>query len=147
MIHFSHLRSNSRFALVSSKRLTGVFIGVLIIYVFQTQINLKKLNGFLSVFLILLIFSPFSYAYISVTQKDKRTDYLGKEIAQKMQLEWDKNFKEPVNVVLGNEWNAGNLSYHLNSRPAWEGFIENKKLDRYLFVFKLFFKWTRGPIG
>ena len=117
-----------------------LFIGVLIIYVFQTQINLKKLNGFLSVFLILFIFSPFSYAYVSVTQKDKRTDYLGKEIAQKMQLEWDKNFKEPVNVVLGNEWNAGNLSYHLNSRPAWEGFIENKKLDnlnKYICIDKV----------
>ena len=23
-----------------------------------------------------------------------------------------------------------NLSYHLNSRPVWEGFIENNKLDK-----------------
>ena len=107
-----------------------LFIGVLIIYVFQMEINLKKLNGFLSAFLFIFIFSPFCYAYISVTQKDKRTDYLGKEIAQKIQLEWNKNFNEPINVVLGNEWNAGNLSYHLNSRPVWKGFIENKKLDK-----------------
>ena len=34
-------------------------------------------------------------------------------------MTWDKEFKEPINVVLGNEWNAGNLSYHLSSRPAW----------------------------
>ena len=117
-----------------------LFIGVLTIYVFQMEINLKKLNRFLSAFLFIFIFSPFSYAYVSVTQEDKRTDYLGKEIAQKMQLEWDKNFKEPVNVVLGNEWNAGNLSYHLNSRPAWEGFIENKKLDnlnKYICIDKV----------
>ena len=107
-----------------------LFIGVLIIYVFQMEINLKKLNGFLSAFLFIFIFSPFFYAYVSVTQKDKRTDYLGKEIAQEIQLEWNKNFKEPINVVLGNEWNAGNLSYHLNSRPVWKGFIENKKLDK-----------------
>ena len=107
-----------------------LFIGVLIIYVFQMEINLKKLNGFLSAFLFIFIFSPFSYAYVSVAQKDKRTDYLGKEIAQEIQLEWNKNFNEPINVVLGNEWNAGNLSYHLNSRPVWKGFIENKKLDK-----------------
>ena len=107
-----------------------LFIGVLIIYVFQMEINLKKLNGFLSAFLFIFIFSPFSYVYVSVTQKDKRTDYLGKEIAQEIQLEWNKNFKVPINAVLGNEWNAGNLSYHLNSRPVWKGFIENKKLDK-----------------
>ncbi len=107
-----------------------LFIGVLIIYVFQMEINLKKLNGFLSAFLFIFIFSPFFYVYVSVTQKDKRTDYLGKEIAQEIQLEWNKNFNEPINVVLGNEWNAGNLSYHLNSRPVWKGFIENKKLDK-----------------
>ena len=107
-----------------------LFIGVLTIYVFQMEINLKKLNGFLSAFLFIFIFSPFLYAYVSVTQEDKRTDYLGKEIAQEIQLEWNKNFNEPINVVLGNEWNAGNLSYHLNSRPVWKGFIENKKLDK-----------------
>ena len=107
-----------------------LFIGVLIIYVFQMEINLKKLNGFLSAFLFIFIFSPFFYVYVSVTQEDKRTDYLGKEIAQEIQLEWNKNFNEPINVVLGNEWNAGNLSYHLNSRPVWKGFIENKKLDK-----------------
>ena len=60
-----------------------LFFGVLIVYIFQTQINLKKLNGFISIFLILFIFSPFAYAYFSITETDKRTDYLGKEIAIK----------------------------------------------------------------
>ena len=107
-----------------------LFFGVLLIYIFQSQINLKKLKGFVSLFLILFIFSPFVYAYVSITQTDKRTDYPGKEIAQKVQSEWNDNFEDPINVVFGNEWNAGNLSYHLNSRPVWEGFIENNKLDK-----------------
>ena len=107
-----------------------LFIGVLIIYVFQTQINLKKLRNFITVFLILFILSPFAYAYISITEKDKRTDYPGKEIAQKVQSKWNNNFEDPINVVFGNEWNAGNLSYHLNSRPVWEGFIERSKLGK-----------------
>ena len=106
-----------------------LFFGVLIIYVFQTQINFRKLNRFTFVFLILFIFSPFAYAYISITKTDKRTDYPGKQIAIKTQYAWDKNYKESINVVLGNEWLAGNLSYHLRSRPVWEGLISNDKLN------------------
>ena len=106
-----------------------LFFGVLVVYLFQAQMNLKKLNGFISVFLILFIFSPFVYAYISITETDKRTDYPGKEIAIKVQYVWSKNYKEPINVVLGDEWVAGNLSYHLQSRPIWEGIITKSKLN------------------
>ena len=117
-----------------------LFIGVLIVYVFQAQINLKKLNSFFIVFLILFIFSPIAYVYVSLSKTDKRTDYPGKEIAQKIQLEWNQNFKDSINVVLGNEWDAGNLSYHLNSRPVWLGSIENYKLDelnKYICIDKV----------
>ena len=117
-----------------------LFIGVLIVYVFQAQINFKKLNSFFTVFLILFIFSPVAYAYISLSKTDKRTDYPGKEIARKVQLEWNKNFEDSINVVLGNEWDAGNLSYHLTSRPVWLGSIENYKLDelnKYICIDKV----------
>ena len=106
-----------------------LFFGVLIVYIFQTQINLKKLNRFISIFLILFIFSPFAYVYISITKTDKRTHYPGKEIAIKTQYSWDQDHKEPINVVLGEEWEAGNLSYHLKSRPVWEGFITKDSLN------------------
>ena len=106
-----------------------LFFGVLIVYLFQTQINLKKLNSFILTFLILFTFSPFAYAYISITETEKRTDYLGKEIAMKVQYAWSKNYNEPINVVLGDEWVAGNLSYHLESRPVWEGLITKDKLN------------------
>ena len=108
-----------------------LFLGVLVIYVFQSKINLNKLKDFTSVFIILFIFSPFAYAYVSITEDDKRTDYAGKEIAEKVQSLWNQDFDEPINVVLGNEWNAGNLSYHLKSRPVWEGKINDKKLNSY----------------
>ena len=117
-----------------------LFIGVLIVYVFQTQINFEKLNSFFTVFLILFIFSPIAYAYVSLSKTDKRTDYPGKEIAQKVQLKWNKNFEDSINVVLGNEWDAGNLSYHLASRPVWLGSIENYKLDelkKYICIDKV----------
>ena len=107
-----------------------LFFGVLLIYIFQSQINLNKLKGFASIFLILFIFSPFAYAYISITQTDKRTDYPGKVIAQKVQKEWNKNFKTKIGLVTGDEWIAGNLSYHLESRPRWM----NPKIQLYFDV-------------
>jgi 4-amino-4-deoxy-L-arabinose transferase-like glycosyltransferase len=106
-----------------------LFFGVLIVYIFQAQIHLKKLNGFISAFLILFVFSPFAYAYISISETDKRTDYQGKAIAIKVQYVWNQSYKEHINVVLGDEWQAGNLSYHLKSRPVWEGFITKDKLN------------------
>ena len=80
-------------------------------------------------FLILFMFSPFIYAYISISETDKRTDYPGKEIAIKVQYVWSQNYKESINVVLGDEWVAGNLSYHLKSRPVWGGPITKDKLN------------------
>ena len=97
-----------------------LFMGVLFVYIFQKTINLNKLKYFFSLFLILFIFSPFAYYYVSVTQADKRTDYNGKEIAKIVQEKWDSNFKNKIILVLGNEWHAGNLSYYLDSRPKWE---------------------------
>ena len=50
---------------------------------------------------------------------NKRTDYPGKEIARLVQNKWDNNFINEIKIVIGDEWYAGNLSYHLNSRPKW----------------------------
>jgi 4-amino-4-deoxy-L-arabinose transferase-like glycosyltransferase len=107
-----------------------LFFGTLFIYLFQTQINIKKLKPFVIGFIFLFFLSPILYAYVSISKDDKRTDYPGKEIAIKTQYAWDQQFKSKINVVYGNEWNAGNLSYHLKSRPVWEGFVEREKLDQ-----------------
>ena len=107
-----------------------LFFGTLFVYLFQTQINIKKLKPFMIGFIFLFFLSPILYTYVSISKDDKRTDYPGKEIAIKTQYAWDQQFNSKINVVYGNEWNAGNLSYHLKSRPVWEGFIEREKLDQ-----------------
>ena len=96
-----------------------LFFGVLLVYIFQKQINLKKLKGFISAFLILFILSPSIYLYISISQTNKRTDYQGKKIAQIVQLKWNNKYKSNIAIVKGDEWHAGNLSYHLKSNPKW----------------------------
>ncbi len=107
-----------------------LFFGSLFIYLFQVQINLKKIKAFMIGFIFFFFLSPVIYAYVSISKDDKRTDYPGKEIAVKTQYAWDQQFNSTINVVLGDEWNAGNLSYHLKSRPVWEGFVEREKLDQ-----------------
>ena len=107
-----------------------LFFGTLFVYLFQAQINIKKLKPFMIGFIFLFFLSPVLYAYVSISKEDKRTDYPGKEIAIKTQYVWDQQFNSKINVVYGNEWNAGNLSYHLKSRPVWEGFVEKEKLEQ-----------------
>ncbi len=107
-----------------------LFIGTLFVYMLQIQINIKKLKPFVIGFVFFFFLSPGLYAYISISKDDKRTDYPGKEIAIKTQYAWDQQFNSKINVVLGNEWNAGNLSYHLKSRPVWEGMVVRDKLDQ-----------------
>ena len=105
-----------------------LFFGVFFVYLFQSQINLKKINSFLYGFLFLFFLSPTLYSYISISQTDKRTDYPGKEIAAKVQISWELDFEEEIEFVTGDEWKAGNLSYHLKSRPRWEGYKNNEIL-------------------
>ena len=107
-----------------------LFFGSLFVYLFQVQINLKKLKPFMIGFIFFFFLSPGLYAYISISKDNKRTDYPGKEIAIKTQYAWDQQFDSKINVVFGDEWNAGNLSYHLTSRPVWEGVVDRIKLDK-----------------
>ncbi len=107
-----------------------LFFGTLFVYLFQVQINIKKLKPFMLGFIFFFFLSPVLYTFVSISNENKRTDYMGKEIAIKTQYAWDQQFETKINVVLGDEWTAGNLSYHLKSRPVWEGFVEREKLDQ-----------------
>ena len=107
-----------------------LFFGVLFVYLFQSQINIKKIKSFHYTFLFLFFLSPILYLFVSINQTDKRTDYPGKEIAAKVQIVWEQDFDNEIQFVTGDEWKAGNLSYHLKSRPKWEGFTNKEKLNK-----------------
>ena len=107
-----------------------LFFGVLFVYLFQSQIDIKKIKSFHYTFLFLFFLSPILYLFVSINQTDKRTDYPGKEIAAKVQIVWEQDFDNEIQFVTGDEWKAGNLSYHLKSRPKWEGFTNNEKLNK-----------------
>ena len=96
-----------------------LFLGNLFLEIFRKNIDKKKIKRFYYFFLFFFILSPSLYLGVSVFDKTKRTDYPGKEISRLVQNKWDDNFVNDIKIVVGDEWSAGNLSYHLISRPAW----------------------------
>ena len=103
-----------------------LFVGVFLMHVFKKNLK-KKIRGFYLVFLFFFVISPITYLSISLYNDQKRTDYPGKEIARLVQNKWDRNFRNEIMIVVGDEWYAGNLSYHLTSRPKWTQNLKNSK--------------------
>ena len=95
---------------------------------FIKNLNLKKIKKFYYAFLFIFFISPLLYLGISLSNDFKRTDYPGKEIARLVQERWNKNFYNEIKYVVGDEWFAGNLSYHLKSRPKWTNDFKNEAL-------------------
>ncbi len=102
-----------------------LFFGTLFFTIFKKDIDLKKIKSFFVVFLIFFIISPLTYLSVSLFDQTKRTDYPGKEISRLVQNKWDDNFSNDIKIVVGDEWSAGNLSYHLSSRPKWLSELKN----------------------
>ena len=103
-----------------------LFLGVLFVYIFNKKINFYKLKKFYATFFIFFILSPITYMSVSKLNENKRTDFPGEEIAYLVQSKWDRNFSNEIETVVGDEWFAGNLSYHLSSRPQWNNSLEKK---------------------
>jgi len=106
-----------------------LFFGVLILSMFDIKDDEQTFKEFFKPFLILFLLSPITYGLVSLIYEDKRTDYRGKVEADKVLQVWQKDFTESINVVLGDEWHAGNISYHMEGRPVWLGEINQKNVD------------------
>ncbi len=107
-----------------------LFFGTFLIYFFKNKINLKNMKKFLIIFSVFFILSPATYLYVSITQTAKRTDYPGREIAYLVQSKWSNNFSNEIEIVVGDEWFGGNLSYHLASRPKWYNTLDQNILNK-----------------
>ena len=65
-----------------------LFFGTLFVYLFQAQINIKKLKPFVVGFIFFFFLSPILYSFVSISKDNKRTDYPGKEIADLVYRRW-----------------------------------------------------------
>lgn len=91
-------------------------ISIFFVFLYQDQINLKKLKKFNILLIIFLIVSPTLYSLRSI-YNDTRTGYEGKKIALQIEKEWKTISKDEISNVGFSEWYAGNLSYQLSNRP------------------------------
>ena len=98
-----------------------ISFGLLFVYILKSQINFEKIRAFSSIFLILFLLSPILYSYVSISQADKRTDFDGKKLAQQAKVFYETEGEKlgKMEYIKGNEWIAGNISYHLLERPKW----------------------------
>ena len=103
-----------------------LFLGTFFLLIFRKGIELKNIKKFYFIFLFFFILSPTVYLAVSLIDKTKRTDYPGKEISRLVQNKWDDNYTNEIQIVIGDEWSAGNLSYHLYSRPMWINELKDK---------------------
>ena len=91
-------------------------IGIFFIFLYQDQINFKKIKNFIILLIIFLIVSPILYSLRSI-YSDSRTSYEGRKIASQIEGEWKTISKDKISNVGFSEWYAGNLSYQLSNRP------------------------------
>ena len=96
-----------------------LFFGTLFTLILKKNIIFDNFKKFSILFLFFFFASPIIYLTVSLVDNSKRTDYPGKEISRLVQNKWDENFRNEIKIVVGDEWYAGNLSYHLDSRPKW----------------------------
>ena len=106
-----------------------LYFGLMMFYFFQEKISFIHSKRFIYIFSFVFFLSPITYLYISLSNEFKRTDYPGKEISRLVQNKWDKNFINEIKIVVGDEWFAGNLSYHLKSRPIWLSELKGELLE------------------
>ena len=100
-----------------------ISFGLLFVYIFKSEINFEKMKAFTSLFLVLFFYLTILYSYVSISKTDKRTDFNGKNLAKQAKnfYETEANDLGKMEYIKGNEWIAGNISYHLPERP--NGFI------------------------
>ena len=112
---FMFLTSKFNLKINKDKKTTFLIITLIL----KKNIIFDNFKKFSILFLIFFFASPIIYLTVSLVDNSKRTDYPGKEISRLVQNKWDENFRNEIKIVVGDEWYAGNLSYHLDSRPKW----------------------------
>ncbi len=110
-----------------------MFPGLFFVYLFKDKIILKKFKKFFVTFLFIFFALPIVYGAQSYFQTDKRTDFPGKKIAQKIQTVWNKNYSNKIEFIIGDGWvyggwYGGNLSYYLKDRPKLKYKLEKNHL-------------------
>ena len=67
-----------------------LFFGTLFVYIFQSQLTIKKLKHFCIVLYFYFSYHQFTIHYDSITKQTKEQIILGKKLLLKAQYAWDQ---------------------------------------------------------
>jgi 4-amino-4-deoxy-L-arabinose transferase-like glycosyltransferase len=97
--------------------------GVTLVYFWQHYLAEKRLRRFMVVWMIFFLLPLVAYASVGLwgpefTGRGKRTQFPGQALADVVFTRWYARFAEPPAMIIGEFWNAGNISYHSPTRPS-----------------------------
>ncbi len=97
--------------------------GVTLVYFWQDYLLEKRLRRFMTVWVIFFLLPLLAYGSVGLwgpafTGRGKRTQFPGQALADVVFTKWHASFEEPPAMIIGEFWNAGNISYHSNARPS-----------------------------
>jgi hypothetical protein len=97
--------------------------GVTLVYFWQHYLAEKRLRRFMVVWTIFFLLPLVAYAGVGLwgpafTGRGKRTQFPGQALADVVFNRWHARFAETPAMIIGEFWNAGNISYHSLPRPS-----------------------------
>ena len=97
--------------------------GVTLVYFYQHCLSRKRLRRFMVVWSIFFLLPLVAYGSVGLwgpafTGHGKRTQFPGQALADVVFTKWHARFKAPPAMIIGEFWNAGNISYHSKARPS-----------------------------
>jgi 4-amino-4-deoxy-L-arabinose transferase-like glycosyltransferase len=97
--------------------------GLTLVYFFQQHLALKHWRKFAMVWTVFFLFSPAIYwaearflpIYSGIAN---RVHYPGKDLAVTAMGMWRQHYKQLPGIIIGDFWDAGNISYYTSHRPS-----------------------------
>jgi len=96
---------------------------VTLVYFCKDFLSEKRLRRFMAVWLIFFLLPLVTYGSVGLwgpafTERGKRTQFPGQALADVVFTKWHARFEESPAMIIGEFWNAGNISYHSKARPS-----------------------------
>lgn len=97
--------------------------GITLVYFFSEFLDLNKLKKFKTAFLIIFSVSLIAYGSVSVfgpsfTGRGKRIHFPGKKLVESAQSKWSSFTNQPLEIIIGPFWEAGNIAYYSKERKT-----------------------------
>lgn len=123
------------FSFITGSRLRSMWgsplwsmLGVSLFYFFSNEISQKNIKKFLIGIFIIASISVTAYISSFNLVLNKRAHFDGRLFAENITKIWESHFPDrPLNVIAGDYWLAGNVSFYSESNPSVFTDLDKKK--------------------